>query len=485
MMDSKRTTYKERVILFMKRAQRPPLIRENSRLDRFLTDRFGSEMFSYRQIFGMLGPLILDQFFIYFIGMLTNAMISSSSQESVTAVGLVSPITMILMSLVFATSSGGTVIVAQYVGKGDRQMVERSATQVVTITFLIALIPATLLLIFADPVVNLAFSSAEPIIKAKAAEYIRGYCLSLYTFSIYNSIFAVLRGTGDTKACLRLTVIINAIYLAGSILFLNVMKLDIFGTSLAFNVARIIGAGIAVYLVLSPKGSLTLPIRAFLKLDFKLLKSITKLSIPFAAEQIFLNVGALVAQIYIVSLGTASVAANTIASSASNLLYGTGFAVATLAITVVGQSIGAGEVELAKKYGKRMLQLGTVVMILTVLVLYPLMPFVLQLYSPHPDTLVIVNRLILVAVVAIPFFWSGSYIMPSTLRAAGDANFTSVACLVSMWVFRVALGWFLAIPMKMGVYGVWIGLVAEWAARSLVFFIRFKGKKWFTKKIVD
>lgn len=460
------------------------LIKEGSRLDGFLQNRYGGTMFSYRQIFGMLFPLILDQFFIYFIGMLTNAMISSSSQESVTAVGLVSPIVMILMSLLFATCSGGTVIVAQYVGKGDENMVYRSAAQVVSISFIVALVPSILLIIFSNSVVDLAFPAAELVVRLKAAEYIRGYCVSVITFSIYNSVFSVLRGIGDTKTCLRLTVIINAAYLIGSILFLNVFKLDILGTTLAYNVARIIGAVMAAIIILSKKGKITIPFKAFFKLDFKIIKSIIFLSIPFASEQIFINLGALVAQIYIVQLGTVSMAANTIASSASNFLYGTGFAVSTLAITVVGQTIGAGKIEEAKVYGKRMHELGVIVMIATVAVLYPLMPFILNLYAPQPETLGIINQLILIGIIPIPFLWSMSYVMPSTLRAAGDASYTSIACLVCMWVFRVGLGYILAIPLGLGVYGVWYGMMAEWLARAVLFYIRFKGKKWYAKSVI-
>lgn len=460
------------------------LIKPETKLDRFLSNRYGSSMFSYRQIFSMLGPLIIDQFFIFFISMLTNAMISASSQDSVTAVGLMNPIIMIASSLLFATSAGGTVIVAQYKGKGDEHTMKRAGAQVIMITFLVAAVTATLLIIFAQPIVSIAFGDAEQVIKDKAVDYLRGFSVSLLPFAIYNGIFSVLRGIGDTKTCLRLTVIINGVHLFASMFFINVMRLDIFGTALAFNVARFIGGGIALYIVLSPKGVVTFLIRDLISWNWKLQKAIIKLGIPFAVEQIFLNLGALVAQMYIVKLGTVSVAANTIASSATNLLYGTGFAVATLAITIVGQCIGSGDIELAKRYGRKMIEIGTVVMILTVAILYPLMPAILGLYAPRPEALVIIKQLILIGIVPIPFFWASSYVMPSTLRAAGDANYTSMVCLICMWVFRVGLGYVLAMYCGMGVHGVWVSIGTEWVARSIFFYTRFRGKKWYSKSIV-
>ncbi|MFZ2540129.1 MAG: MATE family efflux transporter [Oscillospiraceae bacterium] len=460
------------------------LIKPGTRADKFLANRYGSSMFSYRQIFAMLGPLILDQFFIYFIGMLTNAMISASSQDSVTAVGLVSPIVMLAMSLIFATSAGGTVIVAQYKGKGDERTMKKSAAQVVMITFLVAAVTATALFIFAEPIMNLTFADAEQIVKDKAISYMRGFFISMLPFAIYNGIFSVLRGIGDTKTCLHLTVIINGIHLFGSVLFVEVLNLDILGTTLSFNIARFVGGAIALYIALSPKGVITFRMSDFFVWNWKLQKAIIKLGVPFAVEQIFLNFGALVAQMYIVKLGTVSIAANTIASSAVNLLYGTGFAVSTLAITVVGQCIGSGDITLAKRYGKRMVEIGTVVMTITTAILYPLMPAILGLYAPQPDALVIIKDLILIGVIPIPFFWSMSYVMPSSLRAAGDANYTSFVCLVCMWVFRVGLGYVLAMNFGMGVYGVWVSMGIEWVARSIFFAIRFKGKKWYLKSVV-
>lgn len=460
------------------------IIKPESKFDKFMTKRYGSSMFSYREIFAMLGPLIIDQFFIFFIGMLTNAMISTSSQESVTAVGLVSPIIMLITSLFTATAAGGTVIVAQYRGKGDEVMLKKSAIQVIILTFTIATVVSILLIIFTRGVVDLAFSDAEQIVKDKSVIYIRGCCVSLIPYSIYSGIFSVLRGIGDTKTCLRLTVIINGIHLFASMLFINVMKLDILGTALSFNVARLIGGGIAFYLILSPKASISFNFKDLFAWNWKLQKSVIKFGVPFALEQIFFNLGALASQMYIVKLGTASIAANTIASSAINLFYATGFAVATLAITVIGQCVGAGDIELAKRYGKRMVEIGTVVVIITIAILYPLMPYILSLYSPTADALLIIKDLILIGVIPVPFFWARSYVMPSTLRAAGDANFTSYVGLFCMWLFRVGLGYVLAINFKMGVHGVWVGIGAELIARCIIFSIRFKGTKWYSKKVV-
>lgn len=460
------------------------LIPVGSKADKFLERQLSSPQFEYRRIFSMLFPLILDQFFIYAINMLSSAMISSSSQDSVTAVGMMSPIVMIIMSLLFAVSSGGTVIVAQASGKGDAEMVRKTAAQIIALGMLVTIAASVLILCFAEPVVNLFYSGAEEVIREKACIYLRGICVSIIPFAIYNSVFSVLRGTGDTKLCLRLTIIINVLFLLGNLLFVNLLKLDIHGSYMSLILARLIGGGAALYIILSDKSPVKINIKDFLKIDWGLQKNILRLGFPFALEQIFLNLGALQTQIYIVSIGTLATAANTIAGSVSNVFYGAGFAVSTLAITVVGQCIGAGDIESARRYGKKLIGMGTVVVVISTAILYLCLPLILNLYSPLPETRVVINQLVLIGLIPLPFFWTLSYVMPSTLRAAGDVNFTSVAGLVLMWVFRVGLGWFFAIVLGFGVHGAWICIGIEWAVRAAVFYIRFKGKAWLKKKVV-
>ena len=462
-----------------------PLIRQDSKLDRFLAGQFSGTIFSYRQIFGMLGPLVLDQFFIFLIGMLTTSMISTSGQDSVSAVSLVGPVTMMVMSLFSALSAGGTVVVAQYKGRGDIRKMREAAGQVVLATFWVALVSSVALILFAHPLVNFLFASADPSVQKKAGNYLIGIAVSFITFSLYQGTFSVLRGTGDTKTCLRLTVIINLIHLFASMLFLNVMKLDIIGTALSFNIARLIGGGVAVYLLFSPKGSLALRAKEIFRVDFSLQKSIFRLGIPFAVEQVFFNAGSLIVQTYMVPLGTASIAANAISNSLFGLFYGAGTAVGTLAITVVGQCIGARDYEQARRYGKKMVLLGNAATVLSIAILYPLLPSLLGLYHPEPDTLRLIYRLFLIAVIPMPFFWTLSNVTPSTLRAAGDASFTSTVSLITMWLVRVGLGYLLAVPVGLGVEGVWISMGAEWAVRSVIFSIRFHGKTWLTKKSIE
>ena len=394
-------------------------IKSGSRTDLFLSRHLSSTRFSYREIFSMLIPLILDQYFVNVISLLTTAMISSSSQESITAVSLVNPLAMMIYAVFSAISMGGTVVVAQCKGSGHEDKIKKTAGQVILTAFLIAVISCGLLLLCSNPLISFMFGAADPVVIKKAHDYLIGVAVSQIFLSVYMSAFAVFRGIGTSGICLRLSVIINLIHLFASLLFINVMHLDIVGTALSLNIARLIGSMIAVHLLMQTKGMISVKFQHIFTFDLSILRSIFKYSIPFTLEQLFMNFGSILVQSYLVQLGTVSIAANAIANSAVSTFYCAGAAVSAMATTIVGQCAGSGDKELTRRYGKAMIRLGTVMTILSIAVLLPLSPYLLKLYHAPEETAASIFRLLIIAVLPMPFFWSRSNVLPSVLRSGG------------------------------------------------------------------
>jgi putative MATE family efflux protein len=392
---------------------------------------------------------------------------------------------MMIFSVFSAISVGGTVVVAQYKGRGDQEKIRAASGQVMLATSTIAILSCIILVTFAGPMVNVMFRAANPIVIEKARGYLVGVAISQVFLSFYMGAFAVFRGIGEAKICLRLTIIINLIHLFASMLFLNVMHLDIFGTTLSLNIARFIGGAIAVWLLMKPKSIMRIYPRHIFKIDGSMLKSVFRLGIPFAMEQIFFNGGSMLVQTYMVQLGTISVAANAITNSAFSIIYAAGIAVGTLATTIVGQCAGAGDKVLARRYGSRMIGLGTIIVLLSIILLLPLMPLILRLYNAPEETLSMIYKLLFTAIIPMPFFWAMSNIMPSILRSAGDSTFTSTVSLVTMWIIRVGLGYVVSIPLGFGVQGVWICMGIEWVIRTVIFYLRYRSDVWLLKKTID
>ena len=444
----------------------------------YLSKKFDSPLFNTKQIFSMLAPLIMDSFFVCAIGVLTTAMISSSRQESVSAVSLVSPLYLMVYAVYNAVSAGGTVVVAQFKGKGDDEGMKKAAGQLILVTPLSAIVACTLLVVFADPLVHMLFGGVDEAVLEKAEQYLIGIAISMVFLAVYMSGFAVFRGLGETKCCLHLTILINLLHFVASFVFINMMHLDILGSVLSLNLARLVGAAASMWMLLSPRSILRVKAQHIFQWDKIILKEIFRIGIPYGMEQIFMNGGSMLVQIYIAKLGTVSVAANAVTNSIFSLLYAAPAAVGTLAITVVGQCIGAGDRDLARRYGKSMLWLCTLLTVASLAVGLPLMPLILKMYQAPANNVSMIYSVLAIAAVCMPFFWPASNTLPAIMRSAGDASYSSYFSLVTMWVIRVGLGYLLAIPLKLGIQGVWLGMCIEWAVKTLAFTHRFRGEKW-------
>ena len=446
--------------------------------DNFLKKSLNSNYFTYQQIFEMLVPLIMDQFFVSIIGLLTTAMISSSSQESVSAVSLVSPIYAMTYAIFSSISAAGTVIIAQYKGNGNMNMVKKAAGQIVMFTVVSAIFFSIVLSFFAGSLIDAMFADADICVKNKATEYLIGCAISCIFLSLYMGCVAVFRGIGQTKICLKLSMIINLIHLFASFIFINILQLDIIGTSLSLNLARVIGGGVALYCLLGEKSGLGIRLKDIMRINGSILTSVIQTSIPFAMEQLCFNGGAILVSMFIVKLGTKSVAANAVANSTVAVFYAMGLAVSNLAVPVVGQCIGAGDRRMAKNYGKKMIWLGEFSILLSLAVMAPFLKLILGLYRAPADTIGDIYKLLVIITLPMVLFWSTSNVLPNVLRAAGDVKFTSYVSLGVMWIVRVGLSYLVSIKLGAGIVGVWICLGMEWLIRSIIFLLRFHSEKW-------
>lgn len=199
---------------------------------------------------------------------------------------------------------------------------------------------------------------------------------------------------------------------------------------------------------------------------------------PFTLEQILFNGGSLLTNTYIATLPTDSIAANSIAVSLQSLFFTAAFAMQNLIMTVCGQCIGVKNYDLAKYYTKKIIKFGRFLILANVLIVFPLFPLLMMLYQPSATVEPMVYQLLIIDSIAWVLFWCDGYLIPACLRAAGDATFTTVVCLCSMWISRVACGYVMTITMGLGIHAVWLTFFIEYLIRIVVFHWRFKGKKW-------
>lgn len=445
-----------------------------SRLDSFLTRTLSGSVFTWRQILNLMIPGILDNLSIMFINTLIVALISKNGETSVAAVSLIGPITGLVTCIFSGISAGGTIIVAQCLGKGDSRLLRTAIGMTIWLTVFVGILICLPFLLFPSAIVALLYPSAEKAVLAKAEIYLSGCAWSILLFTVYTAFFAVLRGLGESKRCLTLSIIINVAYLVFSILFLNILKWDIWGSVWALILARFLGAVSAVTALLYWRPPVRLRLRELFTYERRLMRDTMQVSIPLGLEQVCASLGNIVAEMYMIGLGTSALATHAIASSLLGILYAPASSIASLSVAVVGRCVGAEKYQEAYLYGKRCNQLTRILIAATALVFFPLLTPLLGQYDPSPETRQLAPMLLYGSLIPLLLFWPVSNTLPSTLRAMKDTLFPSVLSLAVLWLVSIALGYLFAIPLGMGLWGVWGAMWLSWAVRAVGFQLRFR-----------
>ncbi len=451
------------------------------RMDELLTRSLSGTVFTWREIFRLMIPGILDNLSITLINMLITALISKNGESSVAAVSLVGPVTGLMVCLFTGISAGGTVIVARSWGANKEKELKHAIGTAFCLTVGIGLVVSLPLLLFPRQILELIYPDAETAVMSKAITYLSGSVWSILIFTVYTAIFAILRGLGESKRCLTLSIVINLAYFLFSILFLNTLNLDIQGSVYALLLARFVGTAASVILLLYWKPPVTLKLRELFRWEKGLLRQTLRISLPFGLEQICISFGNLTSKMYMIPLGTAAISTHAIANSLLTVFTTASLSAGNLAVTVVGKCVGAGKPEEAYTYGKRCNHLATILMVLSCVVFIPLLPVLLQQYHPTAKAYETARALLLWSVPALLLFSPMSNTLPYTLRAGGDSVYPSAVSLAVLWIISIALGYILSIPLHLGLWGIWIAQWVSWAVRTVFFYFRFRSRKWLRK----
>ncbi|WP_276355139.1 MATE family efflux transporter [Cohnella caldifontis] len=457
----------------------------NNRIQAVLEKHFTGASMDYRQMVSLFIPILVDQAFLTGFNLLNTAMVSSSGVAAVSAVSMIDSLNIFLINVFVAVATGGTVVVAQYKGSGNGKMVSRAAASAVSSVTLLAVLIGALVVSFYHPLLRALFGSASPDVMAEAQTYLIGSGVSYAGIAIVQAVCGVLRGVGRSRASLALSMIMNLSYLLLNAVLILLLHQGVLGLSISANVSRYAAAVCALVYLVKTSAELKVRMRDLLHFNLAMLRKILFIGLPFAAEQMFFNGGKMLTQVFIVSLGTYALAANAVCNTLASVYQIPSGALSLTAVTVVGQCVGSRNIADARKFTRSFVWLSSLALTLTALILLPLSKPLVDLFQPPAEIYDDIYWILLINAIAQIPLWSISFILPSALRAAGDSKYTSIVSMLSMWLFRVVLGYILAIVLHVGLLGVWIAMNCEWGVRGLIFLRRYRGEKWYRHRLVD
>lgn len=440
-------------------------------------------------------PILAEQVFVMSMGTINTMMAGHIGKEAVSAIGMVDSLNFIFIAFFSALAVGGTVVVAQYVGQGNIKKANAAMKQALYSGFLLSFIVTLITWIFRSPIISLLFGSADPLVIRNTNIYLGITLLTYPLISIDLVANGILRGAGDTKTPMMITIFMNFINILLSYLFIYGINIHnqhfnlilpgmgIKGAALGIALARTVGA-IVIFIVLL-RGSRIIKLNKLLKfkLDKELLKPIFGVGIPASLESLLFNSGKLITQIYIVSMGTVAIASNAISNSIAGMINIPGNALSIAATAIVGQLMGRRKLKEAESSLRYLVIFSSISLGIIGLLSVPFAKTICSLYSPNTDIINLSARVIRVNAIFV-LFWPLSFVLPAGLKGAGDAKYTLVTTIIGMWAFRITLGYLLGIPLKLGLVGVWLGMYIDWLVRGALYFVRLQSGKWKNHNVI-
>nr|WP_187434362.1 MATE family efflux transporter [Paenibacillus methanolicus] len=455
-----------------------------ARTQGLLNKHLSGASMDYRKVFALFLPILIDQAFIIGFNVMNTAMISSAGVAAVSAVSTVDSLNIFLINVFVAVATGGTVVVAQYKGSRNDAMVSKAASASIASVAMLALGIGVIVMALYDPLLHLLLGSASPDVMAHSKVYLIGSCASFLGIGVVQAVSGIMRGIGRSRVSLALSLIMNVLYVLLNFVFIALLDMGVLGMTIAVNIARYAAAICALWYIIRMDATLHLRLTALLRVPWSMLKKIMTIGMPFAAEQMFFNGGKMLTQVFIVSLGTHAIATNAIGGTIAMLYQIPAVALSITLVTVVGQCIGARNVEDARKFIRSFLWLGCWSFVIMTAILLPLFHPLVALFQPPAEIVDDLFWVLLINAIAQIPLWAISFILPAGLRAAGDSRFTSITSMLTMWLFRIVLGYVLGITLGMGIIGVWIAMNCEWGVRGALFYWRYRGSKWYAHKLV-
>ena len=406
-------------------------------------------------------------------------MVGSISAAALAAVGMSMQFMMIINVLMTLYVVGGNAIISRYIGSGRKKRASALLFSLVLLAIALGVV-VSIAGYFGSGNFYAWMGASEDVI-AMGKSYFQVISLGIVVIFLDNLLYNALSSAGDTKSSLYIKLAS-----AGLNAFLNYVL--IFG-HFGFAVYGIAGAAIATIIAYSFNvlAYYILIKKTNAKLDFipvihwSDIKKALKIGYPAALDRGISSMSFLVFVSIITAYGTAELAGYQVGLRVEGIAFMPGFGFAIAAMALVGQNIGAKDLEKAYAMGVIAGRIAYVFMgsVGVVMILFP--EFLVSFFTNDEQTIAVASYyLILVGLAQIPL--AIMFVYSSALRGAGATKTTLRINVASLWIFRVIPS-YIAYKMGFGIVAIFIIMNLETLIKGIIYWYIYSKKRWLYTKI--
>ncbi len=432
-----------------------------------------------KNIFKLSVPVAIENLLHMSVFIIDAVMVGRLGTDALAAVGLAGILSFTITMIFSSLNVGSASIVARHIGAKERDQAQTVGAQAIFLAFAMGIIITPFFLLYANKM--LIIMSAEP----QVTDLGKGYLQIVGGFVVFRLIIlacsGILRGAGDTRTPMKVTLIINCInILLNWLLIFGIGPFPtwgVAGAAWATAIAYTMGTVLLCSKLFTGRCVLHISIRQTIHVHFESLKRIVRISVPAAIDAFLTQMGFLFFTKIVTILGTVSLAAHQIAVRIESISFMPGFALAVSTATLVGQSLGAKDVNLALLSMRRSCYFAMALMGFFALIFLIFPAQMAMMFKPEPSVLSLAVICVMIAALeqpalAIYMVYSGG------LRGAGDTISPMIITIVGTLCFHVPISYLFGITLGWGLAGVWFGSALDWICRAIAIYILYRRGRW-------
>lgn len=431
------------------------------------------------KLFKLVIPIALQQLMIALVGFTDAVMMGFLNQDSLSAVSLAGQVQFVFYLFVFATTSGVSILSAQYWGIKDRNTVEKILGIGLKIIIPISLLFTFMALVFPELLMK-CFASDETLISL-GADYLRSVSFSYLFLGISQIYLCIMKNCGYAGRCslissfsVVLNILLNWLLIFGVWIF---PRMEVSGAALATTISKAVEL-IWTIIVMLKKDSLKIRLKYIVHTEKVLMKDYLKYALPVLGNQLAWGMGFTMYSVILGHMGSDATAANSIANIIKNLVICVCQGVSSATAIILGAEMGKGNLETAKEYGSKLCRISLICGLISGGVILCVIPFV-PLFTSISATAQGYLRIMLVV---CSYYTVGKAmnmtVIAGIFPAGGDSRFGFKCDTITMWCVTVPIGLVFAFLLKLPVMAVYIAINIDEIIKLPAVYKHYKKYDW-------
>ena len=410
---------------------------------------------------------------LYFVGHLEN------SSFAVQTVGLTESVLTIIYSLAIGISMAATAVVARRIGEKDPVAAAKAGMQAIVIAVAINIVISILGIVFATDMLMWMGSSRESAIYGTSfVQIMMGGSTSIMLLFLINGIF---RGAGNAAIAMKSLWLANICNIILCPIFINglgpIPAFGLTGAAMATTTGRSIGVLYQLYNLFNGKGVIKM-VLAYITPDFEQIKAIVKIAAPGVLQFVIASCSWIfLAKLVATTGGDQGSAGYQTALRIMMFFILPAWGLSGAAATLVGQNLGAKQVERAEKSVFVTAKYNVIFMAIITVITLTGAEYMVSLFTNDAVVLKIAVEALQIVSLGYVFYGIGMVLI-NVFNGAGDTWTPTKINFFGFWLFQIPLAYFLAKHLKMGPTGVFMAIPIAEACITIAGYVLYKKGKW-------